>query len=157
MAEAAPPFWLRRAHREDKRVIKYLVRSAGLNPFGLNWRRFTIAASEKDPIIGCVQAKPHRDGALELASLVVKPAWRSHGVGGSLIADVKARSNGELWLMCRDTLTDYYTRFDFDIISDAAQMTPYFWRIWLLARLFAKMTFRKESPLAIMRWNAHSE
>jgi N-acetylglutamate synthase-like GNAT family acetyltransferase len=155
VVDPAPRFRLRRARHADQRVISRMVRRAGLNPLGLDWRRFTVAGTDDEHVVGCVQLKPHNEGALELASLVVRNDWRGQGVGAALVAATKSRSNGKLWLMCRRSLTVYYARFGFNVIRDTAEMSPYFRRIWHLAQLFAKITRREETELAIMRWQTH--
>lgn len=144
---------LRPARRAEDDHIKQMVRRAWLNPFGLEWQRFTVATNGQDAIVGCVQLKPHSDGSLELASLVVRPSWRKRGVGSALVAAVKEQSDGLLWLMCRQKLAPYYVRFGFESVLNASQMSPEFRRIWRLARLFGELA-RGSNGLAIMRWQA---
>jgi N-acetylglutamate synthase-like GNAT family acetyltransferase len=66
-------------------TIKALIGQARLNPLGVNWRRFVVAVDESGTIIGCGQLKPHRDGSLGLASIVVAPIWRGQGVARAVI------------------------------------------------------------------------
>ncbi len=156
MAEPAKGFKLRPAGRAEASALKALVRRARLNPLGLNWQRFTVATTEGGQIIGCAQLKAHGDGSEELASLVVVRPWRKKGVAAALITEVKARSAGLLWLMCRRGLVPYYERYGFVFVGDAGEMPPYFARIWRLARVFSILA-PDELELAIMRWKARDE
>ena len=153
MASPAADFQLRPARQSDQGTIKRMVRRARLNPMGINWQRFTLAESEAGDIIGCVQLKPHGDGSSELASLIVARPWRGKGLGGRLINVIKAKSEGVLWLMCRRNLVRYYRQFGFEEVQEASRMSPYFRRIWRLARIFLVFS-RDEDGLAIMRWQA---
>lgn len=128
-----------------------MVRRARLNPLGLAWERFTVAVDTEDGVVGCIQLKPHRDGANELASLVVVRSWRGRGVARALIDAVKAQSDGLLWLMCERGLVSFYERFGFQWLQDSSQMRPTFRRIWRLARLLSFIT-GGNVRLAIMRW-----
>jgi N-acetylglutamate synthase-like GNAT family acetyltransferase len=67
---------LRRARQPDAPAIRRLIRQVGINPLGLDWRRFLIAVDAGGQLVGCGQVKPHADGSLELASIAVQPAWR---------------------------------------------------------------------------------
>jgi len=78
-------FKLRQAVIDDSTRIKFLVREAHLNPLGLDWRRFTVAVTPQEGIIGCGQIKTHRDGSRELASVVVDPIWRGEGIAKEVI------------------------------------------------------------------------
>lgn len=150
MANSVAAFWLRPARRDDDKTIKRLVRRARLNPFGLNWRRFTVADHAKHGIVGCVQLKPHRDGSVELASLVVAEPYRSTGIARALIEKAKAQAEDVLWLMCASHLTSLYERFGFMQVQDSRKMPPYFARIRRMVQLFHAVT-RMNEPLAIMR------
>ena len=156
MANLEARFGLRAAQESDARLIKQMVRRAGINPLGLHWPRFTVAVDERGQVIGCVQIKPHATSVKELASLVVVRPWRSRGVGAALVEAVKARSGGDLWLMCRGDLTPYYARLGFEVISDFPLLDPAFRRYWQLGRLVSALTLGK-ARLAFMRWQAQSE
>lgn len=151
MASTSEQCALRPARREDESTIKRMVRGAQLNPFGLNWERFTVAVHAEQVIVGCIQLKLHGDGSRELASLVVAERWRGRGIAGALIANVKARADGMLWLMCASQLAPFYERFDFVRVRDRAKIPTYFSRIHRLVRLLSVFTGGRER-LAIMRW-----
>jgi hypothetical protein len=44
---------LRPATRADAGVIRSLIHTVGINPIGLNWRRFILAVDERDVMLGC--------------------------------------------------------------------------------------------------------
>lgn len=128
-----------------------MVRRARLNPFGLDWERFTVAVDGQDGVIGCVQLKRHAGGAVELASLVVRRDWRGRGVGRALIAAMKAESHGGLWLMCRPNLVSYYEKVGFQVVERSSCMGPYFRWIWYFSRTAILLGLGRFSP-AIMHW-----
>jgi N-acetylglutamate synthase-like GNAT family acetyltransferase len=75
---------VRRATADDQAGITALVRGARLNPRGLAWTAFVVA-EDGGRLVGTAQLRPHADGALELASLVVDPGARGAGVATSLV------------------------------------------------------------------------
>jgi N-acetylglutamate synthase-like GNAT family acetyltransferase len=151
VTSAKAPFDLRPARQTERDIIRRMVRRARLNPLGLVWERFTVAVDAADNVIGCVQLKAHKDGAGELASLVVMRSWRGKGIAAKLIGAVKEQSDGVLWLMCERGLVSFYERFGFRQVEEPSEMNPYFRRIWRLARFVGVIT-RRKSLLAIMRW-----
>jgi len=141
----------RQAEEQDAETIRALVRQARLNPFGLDWRRFWVADADDGQIVGCIQAKPHKGGGLELASLVVSRDWRRQGLGGALVTGLMERNGPPLWLMCQATLAPYYRQFAFQQVVDAKEMPPYFRRIQRLFNLVRPFT-PGDARLAIMVW-----
>jgi N-acetylglutamate synthase-like GNAT family acetyltransferase len=119
-------FSLREARPGDQRVIRDLVHRERLNPFGLNWRHFIVAAAADGSIIGCGQIKTHGDGSRELASLVVRENWRGHGVGSAIVRRLAEDAPLPLWLMCRSELADYYRRFHFREVGADEPLPRYF-------------------------------
>jgi len=128
---------LRPARKEDAAAIRKLIRQVGINPTGLDWRRFTLAVDDHDRMAGCAQVKPHRDGTRELASLAVQPDWRGQGVARMLIEHLLVRHSPPLYLTCRARLQPLYEKFGFQILPQD-ELTPYFRRIARLAALFGK-------------------
>ncbi|HSH04359.1 MAG TPA: GNAT family N-acetyltransferase, partial [Anaerolineae bacterium] len=82
---------LRAGVAADEAEIKGLIKEYGLNPLGLDWRRFLVAVDGAGNFVGCGQLKPHGDGSLELASLAVVRAWREKGVGRLLMEGLMRR------------------------------------------------------------------
>lgn len=129
---------LRQAVQADLPAIRGLVRQTGINPLGLNWRRFLVAESPSGEFIGCGQLKPHFDGSLELASLAVVPAWRGRGVARLLIQSLMEKASRPLYLVCRGPLGALYEKFGFRVIRPE-EMPPYFRRLSCLARIVGKL------------------
>lgn len=142
---------LRPAGASDEGEVKRLVRQARLNPFGLDWRRFTLLENQQGRVVGCVQVKPHGGGAQELASLVIAPDWRGQGLGSNLVRHVQAEAGPPLWLMCAPNLKSYYRQFGFRPVDDGSVMAPYFRRIHYLSQMARFITQRAPVPL-IMLW-----
>lgn len=117
---------VRPAKREDRHVIRNLVRNGRINPTGLDWRRFLVASTATGEVIGCGQIKPHRDGTHELASIVVAPAWQGQGVGRAIIEGLLLDQRAPLYLTCRAHLGAFYERFGFRAVTDPDQMPTYF-------------------------------
>lgn len=142
---------LRPAGVEDAQQIRAFIRQEGLNPFGLDWRRFTVAETETGRLVGCVQYKPHRPDIVELASLVVDPQWRGKGMGKALVTHLQQVHGPPLWLMCAGQTSGFYVPFGFVTITQLGEMPPYFRRIARISN-WASWLFRPENRLAIMVW-----
>jgi len=128
-------FELRPARKEDAAAIRRLIHLVGINPTGLDWRRFVLAVDQHDRLAGCAQVKPHGDGTRELASLAVQPAYRGQGVARRLIEYLLAHHPPPLYLTCRSRLQPFYEKFGFRVVSPQ-ELTPYFRRILRLVTLF---------------------
>lgn len=132
---------LREARAEDFPAIRALIYRTGINPFGLDWRRFLVAESPDGELIGCGQLKPHADGSLELASLAVVPAWRRRGVARRLIQALLTKAPRPVYLTCLGHLQPFYEKFGFRVVAPEA-MSPYFRRLSRLVGLVLKFTNR---------------
>ena len=146
---------LRKALREDGRLIHALVREAHINPFSLDWRRFLLAVDETGAVAGCIQVKRHADGTREMASLVVVPAHRGAGIARVLVEAIQAGYPRPLYLTCRSQLQPFYRRFGFRALQKT-EMPPYFLR---LRRFFEVLRFflRFNEELTVMVWDEASE
>jgi amino-acid N-acetyltransferase len=142
-------FSLRPADPSDLQAIKILVHSAHINPTGLSWSRFVVAEDDSGEVVGCGQIKPHRDGSFELASLVVAENYRGQGIARSLVANLMANHQGNLYLMCRSSLEEFYKKLGFAPVSEP-QMPSYFRRISRLASL-AEFLQKEGETLLVMR------
>jgi amino-acid N-acetyltransferase len=126
---------IRPATAADQPVIRRLVRQAGINPMNLHWPNFLVAEQE-GATVGIGQVKSHNDGTRELASMVVVPERRGHGVGGAIIERLIADHPGQvLHLTCRLQLRGYYERFGFKAIAKE-DYSPYFRRLMPIANFF---------------------
>lgn len=129
---------LRDAVEADFPAIRALIRQTGINPTGLDWRRFSVAESPVGEFIGCGQLKPHSNDSLELASLAVVPAWRGRGVARLIIQALMEKAPRPLYLTCRAPLGSFYEKFGFRVLT-RNEMPPYFRRLSRLAGIVGKL------------------
>ena len=142
-------YTLRPARETDSARIRNLIHEAGINPIGLDWRRFVVAVNDRDEMIGCGQLKPHGADILELASIAVCPEHRGQGVARAIIEHLLKDSPRPLYLMCESSLGRLYEKFGF---RPAAfdEMPRYFKRMTRLAGLVTALA-RREERLLIMK------
>ena len=145
-------FTLRPAVEEDLTAIRALVKEGRINPTGMKWTRFVVAETAGGEVIGCGQVKPHRDGSIELASLVVTASWRGSGVARAMIEYLVAAHPQDLYLMCRSSLGVFYERFGFQPVPEA-ELPTYFRRISRFAGL-AEVLRKEGETLLIMKRRA---
>jgi N-acetylglutamate synthase-like GNAT family acetyltransferase len=143
-------YTIRPAKSTDDQAIRKLIRQVGINPTGLDWRRFLVAVDQADQVIGCGQIKPHQDGSNELASIAVVPEWRRQSIASAVIRQLLATYAGELYLVCRSPLGPFYEKFGFHSI-ETEDMPPYFKRIDRLARWFMRLEKKGESLLVMKK------
>ena len=139
-------FTLRPARETDFSSIKGLIHLTGINPMGLDWKRFIVAVNDQDEMIGCGQLKPHGTDILELASLAVFPEYRGMGIARAIIEYLLKNSPRPLYLMCESSLGSLYEKFGFRGISHE-EMPRYFQRISKLAGLLTTLAQREERLL----------
>ena len=144
-------FTLRPAKESESGVIKDLIHLTGINPMGLDWKRFIVAVSEQDQVLGIGQIKPHgADGEiLELASIAVLPEYRGKGVARAIIEHLLQESPRPLYLMCESSLGLLYGKFGFQGL-EYEEMPRYFQRISKLAGLVTTLA-RREERLLVMK------
>ena len=144
-------FTLRPAKESESGVIKDLIHLTGINPMGLDWKRFIVAVSEQDQVLGIGQIKPHgADGEiLELASIAVLPEYRGKGVARAIIEHLLQESPRPLYLMCESSLGSLYEKFGFQGL-EYEEMPRYFQRISKLAGLVTTLA-RREERLLVMK------
>jgi len=145
-------FKLRPAVEEDDAAIRALVKEGRINPTGLKWPRFVVAVNSVGEVVGCGQVKSHRDGSIELASLVVTAEWRGLGLARAIIEYLVCEHPEDMYLMCRSSLGDFYERFDFRALRET-EMSPYFRRISRLASL-AEFLRKDGETLLVMKRGA---
>jgi len=140
---------LRPAIADDFPRIRGLIRSVKINPMGLDWRRFIVAVTPDEELIGCGQVKPHGDGTLELSSIAVIPERRGQGIAGTIIEHLLSEYPGELYLTCRSSLAPLYRKFGF-IPVQSSEMPPYFRRL-LKAAAAIGLFFPNDEYLLVMK------
>ena len=143
---------LRPAGEADASAIKHLIRSAGINPMDLDWRRFIVAVDGQDQVIATGQIKPHHKGdILELASIAVVEEHRDRGLARAIIEHLLQDSPRPLYLTCRSRLEPFYQKFGFLPLS-YDEMPPYYQRISKLVGMFMTITRQGEADgLSVMK------
>jgi N-acetylglutamate synthase-like GNAT family acetyltransferase len=139
---------LRAARESDFPAIKNLVYVTGINPVGLDWRRFIVAEAPDGQFIGCGQLKPHSDGTLELASIAVASNWRGQGVARGIIQRLLAEAPRPLYLTCRAALGVFYEKFGFRAVPEA-ELPRYFKRLKRMANLIVRLRLVDEFMLVM--------
>lgn len=140
---------LRPARESEFRIIKDLIHLTGINPMGLDWKRFIVAVNDQDQILGIGQIKPHGNEVLELASVAVYPEYRSQGIARAIIEYLLKDSPRPLYLTCISTLEPLYQKFGFQTIS-YDEMPRYFQRISKLANVMFTFASR-DDHLSVMK------
>lgn len=110
---------VRRATERDQQAIRALVHSERLNPTGLNWPNFLVAATE-GCIVGAVQMRKHADGSRELGSLVVAKEARGQGVASRMIDAMLAGDPDPVWLITPAPNAGAYSKWGFKQIETRA-------------------------------------
>ena len=143
---------VRRARETDASAIKQLIRSAGINPMDLDWRRFTVAVDGQDRVIATGQIKPHHKGEiLELASIAVVEQHRGEGLARTMIEHLLKDSPRPLYLTCRSRLQPFYQKFGFRTLT-YEEMPRYYQRLSKLAGVFITITRQGEADgLSVMK------
>jgi N-acetylglutamate synthase-like GNAT family acetyltransferase len=79
---------IRPARETEAAQIRNLIFLVGINPMGLDWKRFVVAVNDRDEMIGCGQLKPHGQDVLELASIAVYPEHQGKGVARAIVEHI---------------------------------------------------------------------
>ena len=116
MTKPDPTYVTRRALAADEPAIQRLVRSERLNPHHLHFRNFVVAMAG-DELIGASQIRRHRDGSLELGSVVVARAWRGQGISAALIDRLLYDEQGAVHAITRKRHAHHYARWGFAPVS----------------------------------------
>ena len=139
-------YTLRPARETESAQIRDLINLVGINPMGLDWKRFIVAVNDRDEMIGCGQLKPHGKEILELASLAVYPEHQGKGIARAIIEYLLKDSPRPLYLMCESSLGPLYEKFGFRAIS-YDEMPRYFQRMSKLVGLVTTLAHREERLL----------
>ncbi len=149
MSQIEDTYLLRPARREDFPAIRALIHTVGINPTGLDWRRFLIAETPEGKLAGCGQIKPHRGGGRELASIAVAPEMRGNGVARAIIQSLLSTQKDELYLTCRASLGPFYQKFGFVVVNSNG-LPPYFRTVQRFVSALQRLGMMNE-PLLIMK------
>ena len=142
---------IRRATELDQAAIRGLVLGERLNPSGLSWPNFLVAATENG-IVGTVQMREHVDGSRELGSLVVSQAFRGQGVAARLIETMLETQRSPVWVVTPEDSIAPYLRRGFQLIEpeSAPVKVRRNHRIGSFVRLFFLLTRRPVARLVIL-------
>lgn len=141
-------FTLRPARETEAGAIHDLIHLVGINPVGLDWKRFIVAVDAQDQIIATGQIKPHGRDIHELASIAVAPDYRGQGLAREIIKYLLQESPRPLYLTCVSSLEPLYQKFGFYSIP-YEEMPRYFQRISKLAGLVFLLASRDEKLLVM--------
>ena len=141
---------IRPARETEAAQIQDLIHLVGINPMGLDWKRFVVAVNDQDEMIGCGQLKPHGQDILELASIAVYPEHQRKGVARLIIEHLLKDSPRPLYLMCESSLGPFYEKFGFRE-TPYNEMPRYFQRMSKLVGLATTLA-RREERLLIMNF-----
>ena len=139
---------IRPASEAEEAGIRDLIHLVGINPMGLDWKRFVVAVNDQDEMLGCGQLKPHGQNVLELASIAVYPENQGKGIARLIIEHLLQNSPRPLYLMCESSLGSFYEKFGFHTIS-YEEMPRYFQRISKLVGLATTLAHREERLLVM--------
>jgi len=142
-------YLLRQALESEARKITDLIHSVGINPTGLDWRRFIVAVDSSGEVLGCGQIKSHGREIRELASIAVRPEWRGRGIARSVIDKLLESAQKPLYLMCMANMGGMYEKFGFLPVT-RADLPKYFQRIYALFRT-AGVFMQPHDDLLIMK------
>lgn len=140
---------IRPAREAESVQIKDLIHLVGINPTGLDWKRFLVAVNASGVVIGCGQIKPHGKDILEMASIAVHPDQRRQGIARRIIEYLLVASPRPLYLMCIEFNGPMYEKFGFKAVEGSA-MPKYFQRIKKLFSV-AKAMRRTDEDLLVMK------
>lgn len=136
---------IRCATELDEPAIRAMVRGERLNPTGLEWPNFMVAADERG-LIGAVQMRRHRDGSRELGSLVVSKQARGHGIAARLIDALLAAEPGRVQMITDGAFAMHYERRGFRRIRPGAAPASVRWN-YRIGRLAIIISFVRRRPM----------
>jgi N-acetylglutamate synthase-like GNAT family acetyltransferase len=142
-------YTIRAAQESESAQIKDLINLVGINPSGLDWKRFVVAVTPEGKVISCGQLKPHGADILELASIATHPDYERKGLGSAIILELLKTPTRPLYLMCMEHNGSLYERFGFRAI-EIDDMPKYFRRIKKLFNI-ADVVMRSGEDLLIMK------
>lgn len=138
---------IRPARESESAQIRDLIHLVGINPTGLDWRRFVVAVNDHGEVSACGQVKPHGRDILELASIAAHPDHRGRGLARNVIETLLEKHPRPLYLMCMAHNAPVYEKFGFASIA-YEQMPRYFQRIKKVFDV-ANIVWREEDLLVM--------
>lgn len=143
---------IRPAIPDDEPVIRALVKAERMNPTGLDWPRFFVAARGTE-IVGAGQVRHHRDGSREMGSLVVRPDLRGQGIATRLVEARLAAEPGPLFTIVGTARANRYARWGFRPVAprDASPAVRRHHRIGRMFRWLSWLKGKRALGLVILR------
>lgn len=135
----------RPATEQDQAEITRLVRAERLNPVGLHWRNFMVAA-DASGLAGAVQMRRHPDGSREMGSLVVRPGVRGRRVASRLIDALLAAEPGPVMTITGQAFASHYEKWGFRPIDPRTAPPPIRRNYWM-GRMAAIISFLRLRPI----------
>jgi amino-acid N-acetyltransferase len=123
---------VRRARPDDQPVITAMVRRARLNPAGLHWEQFVVGELD-GRAVGVAQLRRHSDGTKELASLVVEPGAREHGIATQLVDALLADETAAVYALIDRRFVDHFVRWGFSQVGPS-ELPRSVSRIYMIGR-----------------------
>jgi amino-acid N-acetyltransferase len=141
----------RPATEQDQPAIRALVQGERLNPTGINWPNFMVAAMG-DRIVGAAQIRKHSDGSRELGSLVVAEDERGQGIASRMIDTLLANEREPVWMITSETHAKTYAQWGFERIEPSAAPVKvrFNYRMGRLARIISFFRRQPSRPLVIL-------
>ena len=93
-----------------------MVRRARLNPAGLRWESFVVGELD-DRVVGIAQLRRHADGTRELASLVVEPELRGHGIATQMVDELLTDEPAAVYVLVDRRFVSHFGRWGFDPVD----------------------------------------
>jgi N-acetylglutamate synthase-like GNAT family acetyltransferase len=121
----------------------------GINPTGLDWKRFVVVVNDSGQVIACGQIKPHGGDIRELASIAVQPEYRGQGLARAVIETLLRENPRPLYLMCMAHNGPMYEKIGFRMVEDK-HLPRYFGRIKKLFDV-ADVLMRSGEELLVMK------
>lgn len=140
---------IRSALESEFAQIKALINLVGINPSGLDWKRFIVGVNDEGQVIACGQLKPHSGDILELASIGTHPNYERKGIASAIIVELLKTPTRPLYLMCMEHNGSLYEKFGFRTM-DENEMPKYFRRMKNLFKV-ADVVMRSGEDLLIMK------
>ncbi len=141
----------RQAVEQGQQAIRALVHGERLNPTGIKWPNFLVAAIG-DRIVGAAQIRKHSDGSRELGSLVVAKERRGQGIASRMIDALLSEDHEPIWLITPESLAKVYARWNFEQIEPSAAPVKvrFNYRMGNLARILSFVMRRPMRRLVIL-------
>lgn len=142
-------YTIRPALESEFAQIKNLIHKVGINPSGLDWKRFIVAVNDEGKVVSCGQLKPHSGDILELASIATHPDYERQGLASAIVSELLKTPTRPLYLMCMEHNGSFYEKFGFRSVAEN-EMPKYFRRMKKLFQV-ADVVMRSGEDLLIMK------